>query len=188
MKISTTPKLSDQELLETFPESEEIVTRNIARYKQQRKSLVAKIRGQMIKIRKIKSKFARWFCHEWLKINEGADLLSLDKLISHYDKFLAVASGRYRKSKSWIEQIDIDHALAVPLPEIAEPYVQKLKRTGKNWVGLCPFHNEKHPSFIIFRDNKFKCFGCGEYGNAINFIQKTQGLSFIETIKYILNK
>lgn len=59
----------------------------------------------------------------------------------------------------------------------------ELRRVGRNFVGLCPFHNEKTPSFNVNPDRRsYKCFGCGEWGNAIDFVCKTQGKSFLEAV------
>ena len=61
----------------------------------------------------------------------------------------------------------------------------ELKRSGTSHVGLCPFHTEKTPSFFIFRDNRFKCFGCGAHGDVIDFAQKMYGLSFPDALKHL---
>ena len=62
----------------------------------------------------------------------------------------------------------------------------KLKHSGKNYLGLCPFHNEKTPSFSVSVDKQiYKCFGCGEAGNVITFVMKTKGLSYVESIEYL---
>ena len=54
----------------------------------------------------------------------------------------------------------------------------ELRRNGNKLVGLCPLHHEKTPSFTVFEDNHFKCFGCGEYGDAVDFIQRLHGIDF----------
>jgi DNA primase len=60
----------------------------------------------------------------------------------------------------------------------------KLRRTGKNLVGLCPFHQEKTPSFTVSIDKQiYYCFGCHEGGNAINFLMKYENLTFQETLE-----
>ena len=65
----------------------------------------------------------------------------------------------------------------------------KLKRTGRNFIGLCPFHNEKTPSFSVSEDKQiYKCFGCGEAGNVFTFVMKSRNLSFIEAVKYLGDK
>lgn len=57
----------------------------------------------------------------------------------------------------------------------------KLTRSGKQWKGCCPFHGEKTPSFYVY-DNAYHCFGCGEHGDAIGFVMKSQGLGFMEAV------
>lgn len=60
----------------------------------------------------------------------------------------------------------------------------KLRRAGTNWVGLCPFHNEKSPSFNVRPStNSYHCFGCGAGGNAFRFIMEHEGLTFMEAVK-----
>lgn len=62
--------------------------------------------------------------------------------------------------------------------------VVKLKKSGRNWHGLCPFHNEKTPSFTVSQDKQFyHCFGCGEHGNAIGFLMSHDQLSYVEAIE-----
>ncbi|NLM67994.1 MAG: DNA primase [Enterococcus sp.] len=63
--------------------------------------------------------------------------------------------------------------------EIIGQYVQLKKSGGKNYVGLCPFHNEKSPSFSVAEDKQFyHCFGCGRGGNVFRFIEEIEGLPF----------
>jgi len=64
-----------------------------------------------------------------------------------------------------------------------------LKKAGKEYRGLCPFHNEKSPSFNVNTDKGiFKCFGCGEGGDVFAFVQKLKGLDFIATVKELARK
>ncbi|MGL4989765.1 MAG: DNA primase [Sarcina sp.] len=64
-----------------------------------------------------------------------------------------------------------------------------LKKSGKNFTGLCPFHNEKSSSFSVSQDKQiFKCFGCGEAGNVISFIMKVRNLNFVEAVKYLAGR
>lgn len=71
------------------------------------------------------------------------------------------------------------------LVDIVSRYVH-LKRSGSNFVGLCPFHNEKTPSFTVSGAKQlFHCFGCGVGGDVITFIMKIENLSFVEAVKYL---
>ena len=64
-----------------------------------------------------------------------------------------------------------------------------LKRRGKNLVGLCPFHNEKTPSFTVYPDTaSYYCFGCGAGGEVINFIRNIENLDFIESVKLLADR
>lgn len=74
----------------------------------------------------------------------------------------------------------------VPLDSLIAERVS-LKSKGSVKVGLCPFHNEKTPSFTVY-SNSYYCFGCHAYGDAISFVRQTLGLSFFEAIKYLVEK
>jgi len=65
----------------------------------------------------------------------------------------------------------------------------KLKRRGANYLGLCPFHNEKTPSFTVSPSKEiYKCFGCGRSGNSISFIMEHEKYSYVEALKWLANK
>jgi len=76
----------------------------------------------------------------------------------------------------------------VDLVEIASAYV-KLRRAGRNWEGLCPFHQEKTPSFSINPEKQvWYCFGCGSGGDVFSFVQKAEGLTFREALEKLAAK
>jgi DNA primase len=83
-----------------------------------------------------------------------------------------------------IPQSFIQELLArVDVVEVVGRYVQ-LKKGGANFMGLCPFHGEKSPSFSVSPAKQFyHCFGCGANGNAISFLMEHAGMSFIESVK-----
>ena len=65
----------------------------------------------------------------------------------------------------------------------------RLKRSGRNFSGLCPFHNEKSPSFSVSQDKQiYKCFGCGESGTVITFVMKNKNMPFVEAVKYLADR
>ena len=62
----------------------------------------------------------------------------------------------------------------------------QLKRSGKNWKGLCPFHTEKTPSFYVYPDSgNYVCFSCGEKGDAFTWLQKTEGMDFPDALEQL---
>lgn len=77
---------------------------------------------------------------------------------------------------------------AVDIVDLVGSYVE-LKRSGKNHKGLCPFHSEKTPSFIVTQERgTFNCFGCHEHGDGIGFVMKMEHLEFADAIRYLANK
>jgi DNA primase len=65
----------------------------------------------------------------------------------------------------------------------------KLKKRGTNYLGLCPFHNEKSPSFTVSPAKEiYKCFGCGRSGNSISFLMEHEKYSYVEALRWLANK
>jgi DNA primase len=77
---------------------------------------------------------------------------------------------------------------AARIEEVVGEFVQ-LKKRGVNYIGLCPFHNEKTPSFNVNPvRNIYKCFGCGKGGNAVNFLMELEHYTYPEALRYLANK
>lgn len=89
-----------------------------------------------------------------------------------------------RIPEDFIEEV----RLRADIVEIISEYVV-LKRTGKNYQGLCPFHSEKTPSFNVNPDRQmFYCFGCHTGGNVFSFLMKKENLTFVEALKAVARK
>lgn len=74
------------------------------------------------------------------------------------------------------------------IEDVISPYVA-LKRRGRTMVGLCPFHGEKTPSFVVYNDTQsFYCFGCGVGGDMITFIKNIENISYMEAVKLLASK
>lgn len=71
---------------------------------------------------------------------------------------------------------------SIDLVSVVQRAGVELKSAGSRHVGLCPFHGDKTPSFYVFPDGYFKCFGCGEYGDAVDFVEKLHGCTFKEAL------
>ena len=80
-------------------------------------------------------------------------------------------------------QFIADLLARVDIVELVEGYLP-LRKAGKDFQGLCPFHGEKTPSFTVSRDKQFfHCFGCGAHGSAIGFLMKHRNLEFVEAVE-----
>ncbi len=88
-----------------------------------------------------------------------------------------------------IDQSTIQRILdTAEITEVVGEFVT-LKRRGTNMIGLCPFHNEKTPSFNVSPSKGiYKCFGCGKGGSSVNFIMEHEHLSFVESLKWLAKK
>jgi DNA primase len=88
-----------------------------------------------------------------------------------------------------IDRATIERILdAAQIVDVVQEFVP-LKKRGVNYLGLCPFHNEKTPSFTVSPSKEiFKCFGCGKVGNSVNFIMEHEHLSYPEALKYLAKK
>ena len=89
-----------------------------------------------------------------------------------------------RYSEEIIEEV----RQANDIVDVISQYVH-LKRSGRNFFGLCPFHNEKSPSFSVSPDKQiFHCFGCNVGGNVFSFLMKIEGISFIEAVQTLAER
>ena len=76
----------------------------------------------------------------------------------------------------------------INLAEVLSPYL-KLQRSGASYKGLCPFHEERTPSFVIQKgDNHYHCFGCGAHGDAIQFLMTHLKMSFVEAVENLADR
>ena len=88
-----------------------------------------------------------------------------------------------------ISQNSIQQILSrIDIVEIVGSFV-KLKKRGANYLGLCPFHNEKTPSFTVSPSKEiYKCFGCGRSGNSISFLMEAEKYSYVEALRWLAAK
>jgi DNA primase len=77
---------------------------------------------------------------------------------------------------------------AVSIVDVVQAHVQ-LRRVGRNWVGLCPFHAEKSGSFNVREETKrYKCFGCGASGDVFKFVQEIEHLDFVASVEHLASR
>jgi hypothetical protein len=179
------PRFTDKELLEIFPEAKTIIPEKIVDWIEERDKILDAIKKKLTLIKyRAPDEFSRWFWREWVKVTDGEELLKIDGHIVRLERLQSVAKGRTPKGR--LTEEEIQQALAVPIENLIN---QPLRKSGKALVGLCPFHNERHPSFYVYPEtNSCWCYGCNQGGNVINFVELLHGYSFKEAVKYLIGK
>lgn len=108
-------------------------------------------------------------------LREDIIRLRTEKLRNTLKRIVSYQQEKIRPTRNRITDVMIARAKEHPIEEL---YDGKLRRG----VGLCPFHNEKTPSFSV-KNNKFTCFGCGVYGDAIDFYMRTRKVGFLQAVR-----
>jgi len=181
----TLPRLTAIELLETFPEAKKIIIPKINEWQEERQLMVNRIKESLIEIRKTKDELTKDLKRFWLKITYGQRLLEIDRQIARLKHLLCITKGRPLLKNGVTEEM-VERALLVPIQDVIS---QEFKKSGCRYVGLCPLHNEKSPSFFVYPDtNSFYCYGCGVGGNVINLIKLLHDYNFVEAVKWLNEK
>ena len=170
------PRLSKRELLKIFPEGQPILKKKLEECQNESQSLSKEIEKDLRKIYKqIEDSFSVWFWEKYIEIFRGERLDKLEVKIRKL-KWEISPVGKIRKNE--ITDRMIQRAREYPFENLIE--FNRAKKT------LCVFHSEKHPSLSLNpKTNRIKCFGCGINYDTIEYIIKTQNLSFVEAVKYL---
>jgi len=176
------PRFTDKELLQIFPEAKAIISEKIAEWIEERNEILNTIKKKLTLIKhRVSNVSSQWFWREWVKVSDGEELLKTDNHIGRLKRLLMTARGWKPKGRLTEEQIQ--QALAVPIENLIN---QPLRKSGKALVGLCPLHNERHPSFYVYPEtNSCWCYGCNQGGDVINFIKLLHGYSFKKAVRYL---
>lgn len=178
----STPKFTEKELLEIFPEAKNIIKEKIKELEEIKGVQMNAIKKRLKIIKHSNTdSFSRWFCREWIKIDAGQKLIETENQVMRLKRIISPSENKY--SKNWITDGQIQTALEVQIESLVD---QPFRKMGRTLVGLCPLHNEKHPSFYIYPEtNSCWCFGCCAGGNSINFIRLLKNCSFQEAVRYL---
>lgn len=122
-------------------------------------------------------------------LSTSSDFLMLLKKTLFKRKTLTLLHQTHKWQMALIDQDSVQKVIErADIVEVVGDYVS-LKKRGQNYLGLCPFHNEKTPSFIVSpAKGIYKCFGCGAAGNSVKFVMDHEKISFPEAIKTLANK
>lgn len=122
--------------------------------------------------------------HEWVQDKVHSLMVEemTAKRLSTIHRIQSYKNYRSTPLRIGITDEDKNRAKEVPISELYEGKLIRRKQ------GLCPFHDERTPSFHINKNNTWRCYGCNAYGDSIDFIMKRDSLSFIDAIKYLTKK
>jgi len=183
--------LTEGELLGVFPEAKGIVPEKLKEWQEGEKEIKEVIKRDLRLIRsRVKDSFSRWFWREVVKVYVGDELLEVERQIQRLKRLKFVSEhgqGALAPRKGPIQE-KVEQARLTPIADIASSFL-KLRRSGKNYIALCPFHQEKHPSFYIYPEtNSFYCFGCLKGGDVIKFAEYAYHYSFKEAVEYLTRR
>lgn len=179
-----------RELVKVFPESVPYARKKIQAldkcYKEKEPELKERLTEVIEKIHmsddpKLDKEYAPQFWSLWIYE------LPLQKIADkrkYFEKIIKADLWNHppeNYDKDSIQERDIAVAKEYPL----EHFVEGKRRDG---FAPCPFHQEKTPSFKIYKDNHFHCYGCNEHGDVIDLIMKMRNIEFISAVKFLLNK
>ncbi len=192
-RIQVAKTQTDEYLLDTFPEAKEIIPRKIDKHKADRHYLIEKMRSFRKEIKKIaprksKDEFFVWFwAFAYLKYFHASKIVAIDKRLFRLKRQLRIIQGNNLTNNAMSNFAELkERAKQQPLINIATPYLKKARYGSVRITALCPFHEEKTPSFTIYIDkNTFHCFGCQAHGDVITFKMKIDNLSFKDAVKGI---
>lgn len=178
------PKYSDMGWIEIFPEAKPIVVR-------QSRLWITEIKKQQDQIfkdsRELKNKLSRTPATEHSHIEFSLGLLQeqFDKLGKELMKkqWLLDRLNNKPEKEGSIGPAEIQRAKDTPISQFVEG-----KRKGKLIVASCPWHSDSTPSFTIYENNTFHCFSCGTGSDVIDFIMKLHTMTFLEAVKWLINK
>ena len=180
------PRLTEKELLEVFPEAKEFILEKIEELKERKEKIISLIKKELQIIKQKSKPKNQWFWEEVVKVGEGWDLLKARQQIARLERL--ISSTKRQEIKRGITEEKIRQVLLAPIEVIANNNCIQLRKSGRNLVGLCPFHQEKNPSFFIYPEtNSFYCYGCQKGGNIITFVELLYGYSFKEAVEFLSN-
>ena len=176
-------RFTEKELLEMFPEAKSIIKEKIKELEEIRDIQIKTVKERLKIVKHSDTdSFSKWFCREWVKIDAGRKLIETENQVMRLKRIISPSENKY--SKDWVTDGQIQQAMEIPIETLID---QPLRKMGRTLVGLCPLHNEKHPSFYIYPEtNSCWCFGCNQGGNSINFIRLLKNCSFPEAVKYLI--
>jgi len=174
------PKPTIKELFTIFPEAEAVLQ---TKTKEEYEVIETELRliQQGIEEDRTYDGNTRWFLSEFRRYFIWPNIEKAAKRILSYRRQLFLAN-RQEEEDSAISRSKIESAKAVPI----ESMIETKRSAGKRAYANCPFHEDRTPSFVIYRDqNTFHCFGCSAHGDVISFVMQKEQIGFKDAIRLL---
>jgi len=171
-----------QEWLEIFPEGRGYIERNLMRYRAWR-GWLEKQKVELLKLlaeRGFSEDLEEFFLF-LIALYVDIPLLWVNKEIRRLEGYLP-KKIIHNSSEKFLDAEEIKSK--VDIVEVVSDYVE-LRKVGKTYMGRCPFHDDRHPSFAVYSDGYYRCFGCGASGDVIDFIMQIRGCDFKEALEIL---
>lgn len=188
-------KTTDNDIIDMFPESGEVISQKLNEYWEESVILYKEVKEIRRVVERIQTDtFSRWFYYNAEKFPKAKRLKWLHEQIKRLERMNAIhekkrvgkmLSQEFFKTVKERERFDIDKMFErqeLLLDMVAMDGI-KLRVTGGGGMGLCPFHQEKTPSFYVYKSNWAHCFGCQWHGNFIDYVMKRDGCTFREALE-----
>jgi hypothetical protein len=172
----------NQEWLEIFPEARSYVEKKLTYYRTLKGWLENEAR-ELIKL-VVEKNFPEELELYWkflIKVYIGFPLIWVNREIIRLERYLP-KKGNYKSNEKFLDADEIKKR--VDIVDVISDYVN-LKRVGKLYMGRCPFHEDKNPSFAVYGDGYYRCFGCGASGDVIDFIMQVRNCDFREALEIL---
>lgn len=179
---------TDKELLEIFPEAKNIIPKKIGECKKEIKKKELEIATALENIYALKTDdFSEWFGEELIKTFMTSELIKLERTLFKLNKLKYLLNPDRKINLPFEFQQKIEVARKYPIEELARSKLD-LRQAGRNFVSICPLHDEKTPSFYIYTEtNSFCCFGCQEKGDVIKLSMALYGVGFKDAVMMLQN-
>lgn len=172
--------LSAGDLLEIFPDAKRIIPQKIREWNLRRKTVVTTIRQSLSRAENYDYTLAE-MVKEMNKLVLGPKLSEIDSHLARLHRHKQLVDGK-QPTESLSEHL-IQQARSFPIENL--PGIE-LQRSGRRLRGLCPFHEERSPSFTVYPDGGgFFCFGCNKGGDSIAFVQLKYGYGFVQAVRFL---
>lgn len=171
---------TETELLQIFPEAKNIIPFKSNDWMKRKGKILAKETIPYLKkVNVLKDEFSRAFWKEVYAYLAGG----LNSCVAHIKRLKRLESLMRSPEGSRRFEDLIKRAKETSLISVYE--FQRLRKTGRAYTACCPIHNDKTPSFHIYSDNSWYCFGCNRGGDAIDFVQVLEKMDFRKAVHYL---